>query len=187
MPIVEQPVESVALVFAVLCHDASQLSRTSMQLEDLFGNIQTRSEVFPFDFSTYYSEEMGDGLIKQLLRITAPVDPAVLYDIKRRTMQLERELAESTRGALRRRANVDPGLVSVESLVLATTKYSGHRICIGPGLFAETTLLFQKGRCQPMQWTYPDYKTPVVQNFLLNVRGGLLQRRRVAENDSSTV
>jgi hypothetical protein len=78
---------------------------------------------------------------------------------------------------VRRRANIDPGLVTIESLVLASTKYSGHRICIGPGLYAETTLLFQKGQYRPLEWTYQDYRTEAAQAFLLAIRAWLLRLR----------
>ena len=66
----------------------------------------------------------------------------------------------------------------MEGVVLATTKYSGHRICIAPGLYAETTLLFTKqGECAPLQWTYPDYRRADVQDFLLSTRAIVLQQR----------
>jgi hypothetical protein len=154
------------------------MTAAAERVERHFGPITGRSPTYPFDFSAYYREEMGDGLVKQLFRVGKPVDPASLYHTKKKTMEIERELAEEKHGKLCRRANIDPGLVSIESLVLATTKYSGHRICIGPGLFAETTLLFQKGKCRPQEWTYPDYQTPVVQAFLLKIRATLLQNRR---------
>ena len=69
------------------------------------------------------------------------------------------------------------GLVSVESLVLATTKHAGHRIAIGSGIYAEVTLLFERGRYAPLPWTYADYRTEEVQSFLLAIRGELLARR----------
>ncbi len=186
MPIFEQPVEPAVLICAALTPSASEMAQASERIERRIGPITSCSPTYRFEFSTYYRDEMGDGLIKQLFRVGDPVDPAALYDVKRKTMEIERELAEEKRGKLRRRANIDPGLITVESLVLATTKYSGHRICIGPGLFAETTLLFQKGKCQLQQWTYPDYQTPVVQSFLLGIRDTLLQKRRRSRVDDGS-
>jgi hypothetical protein len=92
-------------------------------------------------------------------------------------MELERQMGQEKEGEIHRRANIDPGLVSIESLVLATTKYSGHRICIGPSLFAEVTLLYQKGMYRPMEWTYPDYRSREVQDFLQEVRAHLMAKR----------
>ena len=178
MPISEQPVEPAVLICAALTPGAPEMAHACERIERHLGPITDRSPIYPFDFSAYYSDEMGEGLIKQLFRVGDPVDPASLYDVKRMTMEIEKELAEEKQGSLFRRANIDPGLVTVESLVLATTKHSGHRICIGPGLFAETTLFFQKGKCQPQPWTYPDYQTPLVQAFLLGIRDSLLQARR---------
>ena len=86
-------------------------------------------------------------------------------------------MARATEDTLQRRANIDPGLLSIESLVLATSKYSGHRICIAPQLYAELTLLYQKGRYQPFAWTYLDYQSETLQDFLLESRTWLMATR----------
>ena len=65
---------------------------------------------------------------------------------------------EGAGGELRRTVNIDPGLLSEESLVLATTKASGHRVAIATGLWAEVTLRFERGEYRPLPWTYPDYR-----------------------------
>jgi hypothetical protein len=186
MPIREQPVEPAAVICAILAPAATELAAAGARIESQLGTIERHSAPYPFDFSSYYRNEMGPGLLKQLLWLTDPVDPSKLYTIKRQTMEIEKALAERKDGEYFRRANIDPGLVTVESLVLATTKYSGHRICIGPGLFAETTLLFQKGGCQPLPWTYPDFRTPLVQDFLLEIRNQLLQVRRSSADNADS-
>jgi len=186
MPLFEQPVEPAVLICAILTPGSPEMAAATERIERHLGPITNRSPAYQFDFSAYYREEMGDGLVKQFFRVGNTVDPASLYDAKRKTMEIERELAEEKNGRLCRHANIDPGLVSIESLVLATTKYSGHRVCIGAGLFAETTLLFQQGKYQPQQWTYPDYQTPLVEAFLLEIRDTLLQSRRGSgKNDGS--
>ena len=65
----------------------------------------------------------------------------------------------------------------LRALILATTKYAGHRICIAPQLYAEVTLLYQRRRYRPLEWTYPDYQGDAVQRFLLDVRPWLLALR----------
>lgn len=178
MPVDLQPVEPVALVFAVTADAESTLTQARENLIAAFGQLSHQSPVYPFDYTTYYESEMGPNLIKQLFGFADRIDPAELPRIKQRAMELEREIGRTVDGNLLRRANLDPGLLSVESLVLATTKYSGHRICIAPALYAEVTLLFQKGRYAPLEWTYPDYQTQTVQDFLLEFRAELLAERR---------
>ena len=41
-----------------------------------------------------------------------------------------------------RRANINPDLLSIEGLILTTTKYSSHHIYIASSLYAELTLLY---------------------------------------------
>lgn len=181
MPVDLLPVEPVALLFAVTADAESTLARARSNLITSFGQLSHQSPAYSFDYTAYYESEMGSGLIKQLLGFAARIDPAELPRIKRRSMDLERKMARLADGNLMRRANLDPGLLSVESLVLATTKYSGHRICIAPALYAEVTLLYQKDRYAPLEWTYPDYQTRPVQDFLLKIRAELLAERRARE------
>jgi hypothetical protein len=49
--------------------------------------------------------------------------------------------------------------VTLDKLVLATTKDYSHRIYLRDGIYAEVTLYFRKGRFHPFEWTYPDYCT----------------------------
>jgi len=177
MPIDIQQPQSMALICAIMARDQHLLEQARDQLETRLGPIHRQGPIYPFDYTTYYAAEMGANLIKQLIWFRQPVDPAVLPGTKQQTMEIERELAEKTADKIGRRVNIDPGLVSIESLVLASTKYSGHRICIAPGLYAETTLLFKKGRYSPFEWTYLDYQTDTVQEFLQTIRTHLLQQR----------
>ena len=178
MPIVLSPAEPVALICAVMADAETTLAEAKDALSSRIGPIRWESPVYSFDYSAYYEPEMGADLIKQLICFEDLVDPAILPQVKQRTMDLEKEMGKCEAGELLRRANIDPGLISIESLVLATTKYSGHRICIAPGLYAEITLLYQKGRYAPQQWTYADYRSKEVQQFLLEIRSDLMQRRQ---------
>ena len=177
MPVDVQPARPVALICAITARDENILAEARGKLADQRGPIRLQGPVYPFDYTTYYADEMGQNLIKQLIWFEELVDPAVLPHAKHQTMEVEIELAEYSEGKIRRRVNIDPGLVSIESLVLASTKYSGHRICIAPGLYAETTLLFKKKRYSPFEWTYSDYQTDEVQVFLQEIRAHLLRRK----------
>ena len=178
MPLDLQPPPPATLLCAVLAPGADLLSEATRRLERGFGPVARTSPAYRFDFSQYYAREMGAALVKQLVCFAAPVDPAALAAAKARAMAIELGLADRTHGRPRRRANIDPGLVTAHSVVLATTKYSGHRICIAPRLYAEVTLLFGRGGWACLEWTYPDFRTPAVQRFLLEVRADLLAARR---------
>ena len=178
MPLELRPAEPAALVCAVLARPGEALSTACQRLQALFGPVAHATPTYPFSFSSYYQPEMGAGLVKQLVCFAERTDPAALAAAKQRTMAVEHELAVGTPGCRRRQANIDPGLVTVESLVLATTKYSGQRICIAPGLYAEVTLMYQRGQWTCLPWTYPDYRLPLVHDFLARIRAELLAARR---------
>ena len=57
-----------------------------------------------------------------------------------------------------------------ERFVLATGKNYSHRIYIGDGIYADLTLIFQKGAYQSLPWTYPDYQDEGMKAFLALVR-----------------
>ncbi len=173
MPIDLQPSTPVALVCAILADSDDTCFDAKLGLADCFGTLSAASDTYDFDFTSYYEAEMGAGLHKQLVCFKQRIDPAELAAVKAQTMALERAMS---RGQCRR-ANIDPGLLSIESLVLATTKYAGHRICIAPQLYAEVTLLYQRGLYRPLEWTYPDYQSDAVQCFLLSMRSWLLRVR----------
>ena len=173
MPIDLQPSTPVALVCAILADSADTFADAKIGLAECFGSLHAASETYDFDFTSYYEAEMGAGLSKQLVCFAERIDPAELAAIKAQTMALERAMS---RGKCRR-ANIDPGLLSIESLVLATTKCAGHRVCIAPQLYAEVTLLYQRGCYQPLEWTYPDYRSDAMQRFLLDMRSWLLRVR----------
>ena len=177
MPIDLQPSTPVALVCAILADSDDTFAAAKIGLIKRFGTLFAASETYDFDFTSYYEAEMGAGLHKQLVCFKQRIDPAELAACKRQTIELEKALGRATGGTLRRRANIDPGLLSIESLVLATTKCAGHRICIAPQLYAEVTLLYQRGCYQPLEWTYPDYRSDAMQSFLLDMRSWLLRVR----------
>ena len=66
--------------------------------------------------------------------------------------------------------NIDPGYVSLEQMILATTKKANHRPYLGEGIYAELTYRFIHGSFQSLEWTYPDYRLPQSMGFFTQVR-----------------
>jgi len=77
---------------------------------------------------------------------------------------------------LPRPVNLDPGLIEPSKLVLVTTKNYSHRIYIGKKMYAEVTLIFDKGHWQSLPYTYPDYKQQCYFDFFEKVRTKLLEQ-----------
>ena len=69
-----------------------------------------------------------------------------------------------------RQVNIDPGYLVASRFVLASGKDFTHRIYVGQGIYADLTLVYTKDQFQPLPWTYPDYQSQPVQDFLIKVR-----------------
>jgi hypothetical protein len=139
-------------------------------LQEKFGPLDLLTQAEPFTFTTYYDREMGSGLLRQTIAFLDLVDPAALADVKITTNAIEHSFATHGKRAI----NIDPGFLCEENLVLATGKNFTHRIYLREGIYADLTLIYQKGSFRALPWTYPDYQTP----RLLHLLGALRQKLR---------
>jgi hypothetical protein len=131
-----------------------------------FGPIDETSPEESFLWTEYYDKEMGAGIRRLFVLFREPVDPADLARIKTRTDALE--ALGSASGD--RRFNLDPGLLAPGRFVLATTKDRAHRIALADGIYAELTLIYEKGAFHPLPWTYPDWASEPVAAMLARWR-----------------
>jgi hypothetical protein len=161
------------LVVGLLAPGEPLLEAAEERVVTAFGPVSHRSALIPFSFSDYYAAEMGPGLLRRWLS-HGPVEPGRLAELKRAANRVEAEFAQDGR----RRVNIDPGLLSLHSLVLASTKDFAHRVYLNDGVFAEVTLLYRSGRFEPLDWTYPDYRTGCCHEFLRTCRAALTARAR---------
>jgi hypothetical protein len=172
------------LVVGLLSSERNLLSQAHSALVEGFGAITVKSPEIPFNFTDYYEKEMGPNLTRQWVGFEGLVEPDQFSDFKVQAGLLEKRFRGPDG---RRRVNLDPGLLSLHNLVLASTKGFAHRICLRDGVYAEITLLFQAGKFQPLPWTYPDYQTDVCREFLLRCRKDLLAdiaRQRTVAGDA---
>ena len=165
--------KNVKLICSVLTGRADLFDTFRAALTKEFGPTDFESDVFPFDHTGYYEEEMGPGLARKIYSFEDPVDPGAIAGIKLRTIVMEKELTKHTQAKVNRVVNLDPGYVGMLKMVLATTKDRAHRIYLRDGIYAEVTLEYIKGGFQPTPSTYPDYRLPEYRAFFDDVREGL--------------
>lgn len=134
-----------------------------------FGAVDIISRWFPFDYTDYYTEEMGSPLYRRMIAFQGFIDQGQLAEIKQTTQTIEANFQSGEK----RTVNIDCGYLLRERFVLATGKNFAHRIYIGKSVYADLTLLFSGGGYQPLPWTYPDYLAADMQEFLLRVRNGI--------------
>ena len=166
----------VKLIIGILATDSQCLSAAIETIVSEFGKADFVSDVWPFDQTDYYKDQAGENILRQFVSIEKLIDPGSLAKIKHTTNRLEQELAEKSALALPRPVNLDPGIIEPAKLVLATTKNYSHRIYIGQKMYAEVTLIFDKGSWCPLPYTYPDYKQQCYFDFFDKVRTRLLEQ-----------
>ncbi|MBC8471318.1 MAG: DUF4416 family protein [Planctomycetes bacterium] len=166
----------VKLIIGILASNYQCLHTAAELLSDKFGKVDLSSEVWPFDQTDYYKEQTGPRILRQFVSIKRLIEPGLLAKIKLRTNKLEQKLSKKLALPLTRPVNLDPGIIEPSKLVLATTKNYSHRIYIGKKMYAEVTLIFDKGCWRPQSYTYPDYKQQCYFDYFDKVRARLLEQ-----------
>ena len=136
------------------------------RLETEFGPLDFIGNPYPFSFTSYYEPEMGARISKYIVSFRDLIDPQTLAAVKHRTNEIENEFAVN--GC--RRVNLAPGIMDLNRFILAPTKNRGHRIPLADAIYGELTLIYIRGRFEPLPWTYADYKTDAVRADLETVR-----------------
>lgn len=156
------------LIVGLLAAEADRLDAVCTLLTKEFGPIDLKSESVPFENTTYYAPEMGEHLQRQYISFHSLISRDSLPAVKRLTNGLETATGCPKTG--KRRVNVDPGYLTLEQMVLATTKSYDHRAYLGEGIYAELTYRYRQGSYRPLEWTYPDYRQESAIRFFNDVR-----------------
>lgn len=159
----------VTLVIAAFSRFGDLLDALPQTLQSEFGPIALTGPRVEFVETDYYVKQMGPGLLKQIFAFDGLRGADELAAVKRRTNDLEVSLGAGI-DDVPRPLNLDPGYVDSGKFVLASTKDHAHRLYLQDGIFAEVTLYLRQKRWEVWPWTYPDYRRPDVQAFLLEVR-----------------
>ena len=170
-----EPPKPVTLIVGMLSSEPELFGAAETELAALYGPVDLRSPAIGFDFTDYYLPEMGPGLERKFLSFAEQIDPGELAAIKIKTNELERQFARA-HTAVQRPINLDPGYICGSKLVLASAKDRAQRLYLGHGVYAEITLYYRKRRFEPVETTYPDYRSPQYIEFFTRVRERHLAR-----------
>lgn len=187
-----QPVlqpQPVKLIVGMISGERALFDLARGALEEHYGPIDCVSEVLAFTYTTYYEKQMGANLLRQFVTLARLIDPAELAAVKHRTNALEEQIGQTPAGCavgVARPINLDPGYIEPSKLVLASTKNYSHRIYIGQGMYAETTLQYHKGQWKTWPFTYPDYASGHYDAFLQHARNLLLEQLNQAPTEPTS-
>lgn len=135
-----------------------------------FGPIDFATEFIPFEYTSYYADEMGFNQKRRFISFKKLINPDALPKIKLITNEIEKDYSEGGK----RKINIDPGYISLGNMILATGKPYAHRPYLKKGIYADLTLIYKKGGFQPLEWTYPDYREAEILQMLAVLRGKYL-------------
>ena len=144
-----------------------------MELQYDLGDDVVKSDIVQFIHTHYYDEEMGSNLLRQWCAFTRLIMPDTLIQLKHKSNSIEKHYLNDRGG---RKINIDPGVVSLSNLVLASTKNYSHRIYLGKGIYGEVTLIYEHKTFKPLAWTYPDYREKVAIEFFKKARDIVKQK-----------
>jgi hypothetical protein len=169
MSIPRDPLPS-KLVVSLIMREKALLREVLDLLTEPFGPVDMVGPWLPFDDTDYYHVEMGLPLFRRLVAFSKLIQQESLAPIKLLTNTFEKRFADAGKRAV----NIDPGYLVAERFVLATGKNFTHRIYLQERIYADLTLIYQKGRFRQLDWTYPDYAGAAIIGFLHSVRARYL-------------
>jgi len=165
----EQPSQA-KLFLALLYRPDAALDAIMIEITHAFGAVERMYGPIQFAFSDYYKDEVGERPLKQYMTFERLIERDMLPAVKTATNAIEARYLDN--GV--RTANLDPGYLVKDKLVLATTKDFYHRLYLAQGIFGEVTLHFRKGVFRYFSWTYPDYMDPAFLEFLTKERAAFV-------------
>ena len=164
------------LIISMFTSDKSLFDLYKEELIKKFGEVDIESNVQPFNFTDYYEEEFGKKLMQKLFSFSTLVRLDELAEIKIITNSIENNFKNEniknnkTHPKPKRKINLDPGYITLDKYILASTKNGPSRIYLNQGIYAEITLRFINKSFVTCEYTYPNYKTNEYIIFLNSVR-----------------
>ncbi|MBW2984684.1 DUF4416 family protein [Candidatus Woesearchaeota archaeon] len=153
------------LLIAVMYSDKETCDKAVAELKNLFGDIDSESPGYNFNFTTYYEKEMGAGLKKKFISFKKTTTNEELAEIRTATGKIE----DKFRINGKRTINIDPGYISKEGVFMASLKNRQFKTGIGDGIFLHKILGFEHGKIIEFNHTFADYKLKQNQDFFLKV------------------
>ena len=169
--------EPAVLFTAVLAQCHSQFTSTAHDLCRYFGPAISMHPPAAFHYTSYYHDEMGKNLLKGFIGFKKLLSPEQLVRAKLFCRHLEWQSAVFQASHISRGINIDPGIVTLANVTLATSKNFAHLMYLGHFVYGEVTLMYHPKGWETLPWTYPDYKIESVQEFLIQLRNYLKAHR----------
>jgi len=161
------PFDPVMPVCGMIYRDWGIADAACSELIEIWGPLEILSASFPFTQTAYYHAEMGEPLLRRFVAFAQLIDPSEMARMKLESNALESAMADENG---QRKVNLDPGILSLANLLIATCKNHYHRVPMRDGVYAHMEYVFKEGDFAFLPWTYPDFKTPEYLDFFRTLR-----------------
>lgn len=148
-------------------------------LEIEFGPVDYITDIIDFTETRYYDHELGVPIFRRILTFSPLLPLDRLVDTKLFTNTLENKHLSNGK----RIFNLDPGLITLERLVLATGKNFTHRIYLSQGIWADLTMIYTKGDWKALDWTFPDYASLRIKHHLRIIRNNYYKQLHMGKEN----
>lgn len=140
-------------------------------LENTWGKIRHKGKLFPFDETSYYTPEMGEGLYRGVISFEKTISPESIAEEKERSNALELDMAKVANGAEDSRSvNIDIGYMDLDKVVLPSYKRGPFKLYAGKGVWLDMQLTYAKGKFHSTAWAFEDFVRNPYQHDLQLIR-----------------
>jgi hypothetical protein len=157
------------LIVSIIYNSMDALADGLKLLERQFGRVQYETLDITHG-GDRYAEEMGQALQRRFYSFDRLVERDSLPGIKNACFKLEKQFSDVVHDYAFRTVNLDPGILTPDSLVMASHREYNHRVYLTDGVFAELALVHSKGRFVKLPWTNMDFCQGDAIEFFLRVR-----------------
>jgi hypothetical protein len=153
--------QTAKLFFAIMYKNKDIFNEILNILIKKFGDIESVLE-YDFHFTSYYENETGKNLKKNLIVFKKYIKRDELSNLKIYSNNLEKKYSENKK----RKINIDPGYLTLNSLVLASAKNLPHRVYLSKGIYADVVMIYTNKKYSASERAFPDFKQEIVKEFL---------------------
>lgn len=158
------------LIVSIIYSHIDAVADALRMLEKQFGRIQCETVDIPYTDTGKYTEEMGSDLLRRFFSFERPFRRDALPEIKAVCRSIEKQLGDRVEEFTFRTANLDPGILTPDNVVMVSNREYNHRIYLTKGVFAEIQLIWARGQFTRLPWTNPDFCDDEAVEFFVRVR-----------------
>ena len=145
------------LIVSIIYSSLDALSDSLNALERKFGKIQYETLEVECEQAPLYAEEMGSKLSRRFFSFVNDISRDTLPSVKATCYKIEAQFSDNIDNFHFRTVNIDPGLLTPTTLVIASHKEESHKVYLKDGVYGEIVMIYAHGGFCRLPWTKSDF------------------------------